>query len=52
MFELFCEGCLVALVLATAFRLTMLAHGLSRTNLLPASWSRWLHSENYSGKTR
>jgi hypothetical protein len=43
MFKFVCEGCLVALVIGSAFRFTMLAQGLSTAKLLPPSWSRWLH---------
>ena len=52
MFKLFCDGCLVAIVIGSAFRFTMLAHGLSRAKLLPLSWSRWLHGDNSSRKAR
>src|SRR5258708_4191833 len=34
MFKLFCEGCVVALVVGSAFRFAMLAHGLSAAKML------------------
>jgi hypothetical protein len=36
-------GCVVALVIGTFFRFTLLAQGASEAKLLPKTWRRWLY---------
>jgi hypothetical protein len=47
MLKLFCMGCLVALVLGSALRFTLLAQALSEAKLLPKGWRHWLYDLNH-----
>ncbi len=38
-----CLGCLLAFAIGTAFRFTMLSHGLARVGWLPSAMRRWLY---------
>ena len=51
MLKLLCLGCVVALIVGTVFRFTMLAQGLSEAKLLPKSWRHWLYDVNQAKKT-
>jgi hypothetical protein len=41
-----CSGCLLALVVGTAFRLTNALGGMARLGFLPKSLTRWLYGLN------
>ncbi len=51
MYRLLCLGCVVAIIIGTAFRFVMLSQGLAEVKLLPKSWRRWLYDINHSKKT-
>jgi hypothetical protein len=51
MLKLLGLGCVVALVVGTVFRFTMLAQGLSEAKLLPKSWRRWLYDSKHGKST-
>jgi hypothetical protein len=51
MLKLLSQGCMVALVVGTVFRFTLLAQGLSEARLLPASWRRWLYDTKDAKRT-
>lgn len=47
MVKLFCMGCVVAFILGSAFRFTLLAQALSAAKLLPTGWRHWLYDLNH-----
>ena len=51
MLKLLGLGCVVALIIGTFFRFTLLARGASEAKLLPEGWRRWLYGINHSKKT-
>jgi hypothetical protein len=50
MLKLLCLGCIVALILGSALRFTLVAQGLAEAKLLPKSWRTWLYDLNHSKK--
>ncbi len=51
MYKLLCLGCVVAVIIGTAFRFLMLSQGLAEAKLLPKSWRRWLYDIRHANKT-
>lgn len=47
MLKLFCMGCVIAFILGSAFRFTLLAQALSKAKLLPTGWRHWLYDLNH-----
>lgn len=47
MLKLFCVGCVVALILGSALRFTLVAQALSEAKLLPKGWRHWLYDVNH-----
>jgi hypothetical protein len=46
MFKILCLSCVLALIVGSAFRFTLLAAGLAEARVLPDSWRRWLYDLN------
>jgi len=47
MFKLLYAGCLVAIVLGSALRFTLIAQAMAEAKVLPKSWRRWLYGLNH-----
>jgi len=45
-----CLGCLLAVLVGTAFRVTLLLQGSSEAKFLPKSLRRWLYDMNHAKK--
>jgi hypothetical protein len=43
-----CSGCLLALVVGNAFRITNFLGGMARFGFLPKSLTRWLYGLNHA----
>ena len=50
MVNLLCACCLLALIVGSAFRFTLLAQGLAEARLLPKSWREWLYDSKRAEK--
>jgi len=48
MVKLLCLGCVVALIVGSVFRFTLLAQGASEAKLLPKSWRQWLYDTKHA----